>query len=205
MTFLKEYSLMSTEYKSELHNIGLKYNCDKCTVKCFCCPVKKQCNKKTSYLYNYEKHMKKNSKINLLEIGVRDGASIKVWNEYFSKDSKIYGIDIDPNCNMCSDLENATIFIGDCNDVLSVNKIKKLNLSFNCIIDDGSHHYDDITKSLHYYYPLLSVKGIYIIEDLASMNRISNKTYTDLKDFIKNNFKDYIINEYPETIVIEKK
>ena len=46
MTFLIEYSIMHSKYKSELHNIGLKYKCDKTTVKCFCCPVKKKCVEK---------------------------------------------------------------------------------------------------------------------------------------------------------------
>ena len=204
MTFLKEFSIMSPNYKSELHNIGLKHKCDKCTVKCMCCPIRTKCNKKTSYLYNYEKHMQNKTNINLLEIGIRDGASMMIWNEYFSSNSKLYGIDIDPTCNICSNLNNTKIFIGDCNDMLSVNNIKNLNLKFNYIIDDGSHYYNDIIKSLQYYYPLLCDDGIYIVEDIATMERISKTKYSDLKEFITNNFKNCNIHEYPETIIIEK-
>ena len=36
---------------------------------------------------------KKNRKLNILEIGVADGSSIKAWSDYF-KYSKIIGVDI---------------------------------------------------------------------------------------------------------------
>ena len=35
----------------------------------------------------------KNKKLNILEIGVADGSSLKAWSEYF-KNSKIIGVDI---------------------------------------------------------------------------------------------------------------
>ena len=204
MTFIKEYSILPSNCKSVLHDLGLKYKCDKATVKCFCCPVRKKCSNKRSYLYNYEKHMKNRNNIKLLEIGVRDGASIKIWKEYFSKDSKIYGIDIDPTCNHCLSMKNTKIIIGDCNDKNSLNKIKMLNIKFDYIIDDGSHTYEDISNSLEYYYPLLKKNGIYIIEDLATMYRISKKTVKDLKCNINKKFSNCKIFEYPEVLVIQK-
>jgi len=204
MTFIKKFSILDPKFKSRLHDLGLKYKCDKTTVKCFCCPVKKKCCEKTSYLYNYEKHMKDTSKINFLEIGVRDGASMKIWREFFSIDSKLYGIDIDPKCNHCLSLKNTSIIIGDCNDQNIVDKIKKLNIDFNYILDDGSHTYEDISKSLEYYYPLLNRNGIYIIEDLGTMYRYSKKNTHDLKDFILKKFPNCKIFEYPETFIVQK-
>ena len=204
MGFDYQYSHMTPEKKSFLHDLGLKYKCDKCWVKCFCCPLKVKCSKKTSYLYNYEKFINKNSTINILEIGVRDGASMKIQNEYLSHESNIIGIDINPKCNQCKDLNNVNVIIGDCNNKETINKILKMNLNFNCILDDGSHYYKDITDSINFYYPLLKINGIYIIEDLATMNRISNKNINDLKIFIKNNLTNYKLYEYPEMIIIEK-
>ena len=36
----------------------------------------------------------KNKKITILEIGVQNGGSLKMWQNYFSSDSLIVGIDI---------------------------------------------------------------------------------------------------------------
>lgn len=129
---------------------------------------------------------------------------MKIWNDYFSNESNIIGIDINSKCNHCKELNNVNIIIGDCNKIETINKILETKLNFNCILDDGSHYYDDITKSINNYYPLLIKKGIYIIEDLATMARISNKNINDLKSYIKNNINNYKLYEYPEMIIIEK-
>lgn len=59
MGFDYNFSHMSQDKISLLHDLGLKYKCDKCWVKCFCCPTLVKCSEKTSYLYNYEKFLKK--------------------------------------------------------------------------------------------------------------------------------------------------
>jgi hypothetical protein len=43
----------------------------------------------------YEKYLRKfqNKKINILEIGIESGNSLKIWSDYFSK-GKIVGLDI---------------------------------------------------------------------------------------------------------------
>ena len=63
-----------------LEKIFLKYKCDKAFHK---------------YHLVYDIFFKKlkKKKINILEIGISDGASLKVWSEYFKK-SKIIGFDI---------------------------------------------------------------------------------------------------------------
>ena len=53
----------------------------------------------------------KNRDIVLLEVGVSNGGSINMWSSYFGKNSKIYGIDIDPRCKEFED-KNIEIFIG---------------------------------------------------------------------------------------------
>jgi hypothetical protein len=47
-----------------------------------------------NYIEHYDNYFSKfkNTSINLLEIGIKKGGSIKLWREYFSKDSKIYGL-----------------------------------------------------------------------------------------------------------------
>jgi len=48
---------------------------------------------------------------NLLEIGVYNGASVKMWKEYFPK-ANIVAIDIDPRCKEYEE-DRITIHIGD--------------------------------------------------------------------------------------------
>ena len=45
------------------------------------------------YDHFYETHFKSLTKapINILEIGIRGGGSIKIWKEYFHPDSNVYG------------------------------------------------------------------------------------------------------------------
>lgn len=52
-----------------------------------------------SYLDVYERYFRplKRRPINLLEIGVKEGRSLRLWKAYFPK-AKIYGLDIDPAC-----------------------------------------------------------------------------------------------------------
>ena len=64
-------------------------------------PLKELFKKHKSDKYNhnyhliYEPYLKnlKHKKLNILEIGVSDGASLKAWSDYF-KNSNIIGIDI---------------------------------------------------------------------------------------------------------------
>ena len=74
---------------NSLQQIGKKYSTDKSM----------HINFNKSYLDIYETYFKdiRNQKLNILEIGVRNGNSIRVWEEYFPN-SNIFGLDIDPIC-----------------------------------------------------------------------------------------------------------
>lgn len=141
-----------------LHDIGKKHNTDKVdnwhTIF----------NK--SYLNIYENYFShfRNKKIKLLEIGVRDGASIKVWEEYFQF-AEIYGLDIDPRC-LVHQSEKTKIKIGcQADGELIKNLVEEVG-QFDIIIDDGSHINELIVKSFNLLFPHLNKGGIYIIEDM---------------------------------------
>jgi len=129
---------------------------------------------------------------------------MKIWNEYLNKDSNIVGIDIDKSCNRCELLSNVDIIIGDCNSENTIKRVLDKNITFDCILDDGSHYYNDIIKSIDQYFKLLKNDGIYIIEDLATMERISKNNISDLRNYLKTNIENYNLYEYPETFVIKK-
>jgi hypothetical protein len=130
--------------------IGLKYGCDKVTRHKY----------HEVYPNIFEKYQTKN--INLFEIGVDEGKSLKVWKEYYPN-CNVFGLDIQ------SEVVNdeVTIIRGDqsnMSDLISVvNQIPKCDI----IIDDGSHIPDHQLKSFYYLFEnLLNDGGTYVIEDV---------------------------------------
>lgn len=153
----------------ELQKLGLKYYTDKSRHIIF--------NK--SYLDIYETYFKdiKNNKLNVLEIGVKTGNSIKVWEEYFTN-SNIFGLDIDPACKQFES-NKTKIVIGSQEEKTSIDEL--INLvkgKFDIIIDDGSHINEHMIGSFELLFNHLNPGGLYIIEDLA------NTYYKDIGEIV---------------------
>lgn len=87
----------------------------------------------------------------LLEIGVKEGASVKSWRILFP-DSKIVGMDIEP-CNIDGIIiSDSTTF-----DVTSID-------NFDVIIDDGSHRFRDQVATFSNFKDKFNY--FYVIEDV---------------------------------------
>lgn len=163
-----------------------------------------------NYLNDYQRlffdhSYNRDSKIELLEIGVFEGRSIATWTEYFSK-AKIYGIDINlKNYTDCLD-ELKSLGYDDKNVIInkgsSIDKNQIVNLygnipRFSIIIDDGNHMRNNQILTFMSCFPLLLSKGIYIVEDthhnesilmfmllsnyVANYNEVVEKTRKDKK------------------------
>lgn len=115
-----------------------------------------------SYIDLYEKYMQKTDSINLLEIGIQCGYSLKMWNEYFTN-SNIYGVDITLQFNRFAELKNLFEF-----DATIAENIPDsiMSIEFDYIIDDGSHMLKDQINSFNIFFPLLKNDGQYFIEDI---------------------------------------
>ena len=123
-----------------------------------------------NYIDTYENLFSplKYDKFNLLEIGIYNGGSIKLWRDYFIN-ANIFGTDIEYSQLAKETLknENVTILLGDSTDENST--ILKNNLTdeqFDIIIDDGNHSFEYQYKTLHNFFPKLKKGGMYIIEDI---------------------------------------
>ena len=116
------------------------------------------------YIDIYEKYFRsiKDKNLNILEIGIDKGPSLKVWSEYF-KNSNIAALDIVP---IDLQFKNAEIFCGDQTDENFLKSIVNKFKYFDIIIDDGSHISNHVIKSFNFLFEHLSVGGLYIIEDL---------------------------------------
>ena len=144
-----------------LNELGTKYMTDKCDIH--------HRYKNVSYLDIYQRYMgSKRLNINVfVEIGVRDGASLRMWKEYFPN-AIIYGIDIDPKCKLLEE-ERIEIIIGDQNNEIFLKSLQdKFKNNIDILLDDGSHITLHQIKTYQYLYPCVKNKGLFIIEDLAN-------------------------------------
>lgn len=119
------------------------------------------------YLKIYDRYFSslRNRPITMLEIGVQQGGSIRMWRDYFHKDSTIVGIDIDPKCKDHA-TDSINIHIGSQNDETFINEIITRYDKFDIILDDGSHDNDHQVNTFKWMFPSISDGGVYMIEDI---------------------------------------
>lgn len=116
--------------------------------------------------------------INFLEIGTFKGASIEAWIDYFPN-ATIYTMDIFKRVNE-SELE---ILNHDRVKWMKVNSTDKDlperikeewgDVTFDYVIDDGSHLLKDQRDTFSNIYPLVSDGGTYWIEDVFEMSKLT--------------------------------
>jgi 23S rRNA U2552 (ribose-2'-O)-methylase RlmE/FtsJ len=148
------------------------------------------------YLEIYERHFSKykNKEVVILEIGVFQGGSLRMWKKYFGKNAKIYGIDINPECKK---LEEAgiEIFIGSQEDRNFLRKIKKIIPKVDILIEDGGHTMNQQITTFEELYDHVKSDGIYLCEDLhTSYWKDYGGGYKSRGTFIEysKNFIDYL-------------
>src|SRR6185503_10228084 len=91
-----------------------------------------------NYLVHYERMLERfrDRPITLLEIGVHNGASLRVWEQYF-KSASIVGVDIEPKSSRFV-RERVQIEIGSQFDADFLAALSR-KYQPEVIIDDGSH------------------------------------------------------------------
>ena len=115
----------------------------------------------------YERHLAKlrGQPVNLVEIGVFNGGSLQIWRKYFGPDANIFGVDIDPKCELLID-DGAEFILGDQADPAFLEKLKAKLPRIDIVIDDGGHQAQQQISTFEMLYPHLADGGIYIVEDL---------------------------------------
>lgn len=142
---MDELTLLANKYGSDKGNLyGSKHNFTEIYSKYF-------------NFFRYKK-------INLLEIGINDGSSLKMWYDYFPN-ATIYGIDIDDKSIFNNDRISCGI-LDQSNKEHLEHFTQNINIDFDIIIDDGSHHISDQQLTFGYFLPLLKSSGVYVLEDL---------------------------------------
>lgn len=133
------------------------------------------CDKASKHLYHtvYEKEFDsiRNEAINILEVGVFKGDSVRAWLEYFPN-ATIYGVDVftrvSPREIDVLQHKRVKWLKADSTNIAVRDQIKKEwpRIRFDVIIDDGLHTPAANAKTLHNLYPLLKKDGRFYIEDV---------------------------------------
>lgn len=119
-----------------------------------------------NYLHVYEQYFasRRRTALALLEIGVLNGGSLRLWRDYFDR-AQVYGMDIDPARSVHAG-NRIQIRIGDQSDAGFLEKFGKEVQGFDIVIDDGSHITSYILESFRCLWPFVRKGGLYAIEDL---------------------------------------
>jgi SAM-dependent methyltransferase len=128
----------------------------------------------------------------VLEIGIKEGASLRMWKEYFPN-AAIVGVDIDvasliEERRICSFVFDQESSVSGYNSMIQI--LSPMS-PFDVIIDDGSHWHKHILKSFDHFWEVLRPGGFYFIEDVAN-EEISLKR-GDTWGSIKPDFSDAVI------------
>ena len=113
----------------------------------------------------------RNESINILEVGVFKGDSVRAWLEFFPN-ATIYGIDIftrvKPEDIDVLQHERVKWLKADSTNIAVRDQIKKEwpRIRFDIIIDDGLHTPDANAKTLHNLFPLMKKNGKFYVEDV---------------------------------------
>lgn len=158
-----------------------------------------------SYIEIYEKLFNpiRNNPVNLLEIGVMYGSSLKMWKKYF-ENGNITGFDIRPHVLKYNE-ERIRSFICNATIESDIKKTLKDNEQFDIIIDDGSHRIEDQLKTFHILFETrLKPNGYYIIEDVQNFD--TNKKYFEkLHKNVSIIDRRNVKNRYDDVLIIIKK
>lgn len=112
-----------------------------------------------NYIQFYEPRLRKLKPKRLLEIGVKQGGSIRMWRE-FLPDTEIHGLDLFEEHSIPL-IEGAIFHKGSQIDTQLLEQLRKYE--FDVIIDDGSHNSRD---QLITFFGLFHSNCHYFIEDM---------------------------------------
>ena len=189
---------LKIDYKnnsSDLCMIGKKYDTDKSSQRNNVTNTR-HCHPYTLFYDGLFKN-KKEETLKIAELGILDGASMLMWREYF-KNANIYGFEYNNTLitNFKKKFNNDRITLANI-DVTNkdsiTNAFKQLDISYDLIIEDTTHQFEDQIRVIENVYPYLKEGGMLIIEDI--FKSYNEDDYLKRLEPILKHFQDYYFVE----------
>ena len=155
------YTMSYADNSTELCEIATRYGTDK--------SPDTGCKHGYTLFYRYMFESRIDDSLNIAEIGVSNGASIRTWHEYFSA-SMIYGFDNDAVCiDSFEKTERIHLSHMDvCDGQSIVSGFEQTGVLYDLIIDDSTNVFEDQIRIIQNAYKFLKPGGFIVIEDIRS-------------------------------------
>mgnify|MGYP001454638828 CR=1 FL=1 len=154
--------------------------------------------KHSTYFDSYDHFFSKyrGREITFVEVGVLGGGSLFMWRDYFGKNARIIGVDMNKECTKWQKY-GFEIFIGDQSDESFWVDFKKKVGSFDILLDDGGHTYEQQIITVESLLGSINDGGIILVEDTHTsyMSGFGPRRYSFI-EYVKNkidkiNFRFY--------------
>jgi hypothetical protein len=111
----------------------------------------------------------KNKEINLGEVGILQGGSLRLWREYFTK-AHLFAYDFYwewLNMGLALNLPDTKISYLDVTIPQTMtDAFGQVLGGFDIFIDDSTHQFDDQIRVIHAAWPFVKSGGIMVVEDI---------------------------------------
>lgn len=120
-----------------------------------------------SYLDTYQTlfEPRRDSARNVIEIGIYEGGSIKLWADFFNQ-ANVHGVDINDAPTWLAKLDRVACHKTNAYVPEFVSSLPDLDV----IIDDGPHTLDSMLFVAEHYTKRLAPGGVLVIEDIQQMD-----------------------------------
>lgn len=124
-------------------------------------------NKWNHYFEIYDRHFSRfrGTDVHVVEFGVSQGGSLRMWKQYFGPHAKIYGIDINPHCKQLEEGQ-IEILIGDQADRSFLRSVAAQIPRIDVLIDDGGHTMEQQIHTFEELFSRIHENGVYLCEDM---------------------------------------
>lgn len=123
-------------------------------------------NKWDHYFDLYHRHFARwrGRAFTMIEVGVFNGGSLRMWRDYFGPAARIVGVDANPDCAAFAE-PGIDIEIGDQGDRAFLRGLAERHPSPAIVLDDGGHHMHQQVATFEELYPRMHPEGVYACED----------------------------------------
>jgi cephalosporin hydroxylase len=140
-----------------------------------------------SYLGLYSEILapKQHTAMNVLEVGICFGGSIKLWHDYFPN-ATIHAIDIMLYESVWDELKNKERIQLHTSSAVNATRVDAYDaewvtktfggMEFDFMLDDGPHTLESMIAFIKLYLPLLAKGGVLIIEDVQDYSWFAKLT-----------------------------